>query len=80
MKMIDVMGVMMRVVIGVIMSPIIMMLLGYVLIFGDEEIEDLINKAGDIIATGTPAGVGAGHDPQEWMYNGDVVEATVPTY
>jgi 2-keto-4-pentenoate hydratase/2-oxohepta-3-ene-1,7-dioic acid hydratase in catechol pathway len=34
-------------------------------------------EAGDIIATGTPAGVGAGRDPQEWMYNGDVVEATV---
>ena len=34
-------------------------------------------EPGDIIATGTPAGVGAGRDPQEWMYNGDVVEATV---
>ena len=34
-------------------------------------------EAGDIIATGTPAGVGAGRDPQEWMYDGDVVEATV---
>ncbi len=34
-------------------------------------------EAGDIIATGTPAGVGAGRDPQEWMHNGDVVEATV---
>lgn len=34
-------------------------------------------EAGDIIATGTPAGVGAGCDPQEWMYDGDVVEATV---
>lgn len=44
-------------------------------------IEDLSTvftlEAGDIIATGTPAGVGAGRDPQEWMYNGDVVEATV---
>ena len=44
-------------------------------------IEDLSTvftlEAGDIIATGTPAGVGAGCDPQEWMYNGDVVEATV---
>lgn len=44
-------------------------------------IEDLSNvftlEAGDIIATGTPAGVGAGRDPQEWMYDGDVVEATV---
>ena len=34
-------------------------------------------EPGDIIATGTPAGVGAGRDPQEWMHNGDVVEATV---
>lgn len=34
-------------------------------------------EPGDIIATGTPAGVGAGRDPQEWLYNGDVVEATV---
>ncbi|RZJ72671.1 MAG: fumarylacetoacetate hydrolase family protein, partial [Flavobacterium sp.] len=33
--------------------------------------------AGDIIATGTPAGVGAGRDPQEFMWPGDVVEATV---
>jgi 2-keto-4-pentenoate hydratase/2-oxohepta-3-ene-1,7-dioic acid hydratase in catechol pathway len=44
-------------------------------------IEDLSTvftlEAGDIIATGTPAGVGAGRNPQEWMYNGDVVEATV---
>jgi 2-keto-4-pentenoate hydratase/2-oxohepta-3-ene-1,7-dioic acid hydratase in catechol pathway len=34
-------------------------------------------EAGDIIATGTPAGVGAGRDPQEWLHNGDIVEATV---
>ena len=44
-------------------------------------IEDLSTvftlEPGDIIATGTPAGVGAGRDPQEWLYNGDVVEATV---
>jgi len=32
---------------------------------------------GDIIATGTPAGVGAGRNPQEWLWPGDVVEATV---
>src|SRR5690606_17135738 len=34
-------------------------------------IEDLSTvftlEAGDIIATGTPAGVGAGRNPQEWM-------------
>jgi 2-keto-4-pentenoate hydratase/2-oxohepta-3-ene-1,7-dioic acid hydratase in catechol pathway len=34
-------------------------------------------EPGDIIATGTPAGVGAGREPQEWLHNGDVVEATV---
>ncbi|MFD2602843.1 fumarylacetoacetate hydrolase family protein [Flavobacterium suzhouense] len=33
--------------------------------------------AADIIATGTPAGVGAGRSPQEFMWPGDVVEATV---
>ena len=44
-------------------------------------IEDLSTvftlEAGDIIATGTPAGVGAGRNPQEWLYDGDVIEATV---
>lgn len=34
-------------------------------------------EEGDIIATGTPAGVGAGRNPQEFMWPGDVVEATV---
>ncbi len=34
-------------------------------------------EPGDIIATGTPSGVGAGRNPQEWMFDGDVVEATV---
>lgn len=34
-------------------------------------------EPGDIIATGTPAGVGAGRNPQEWLWPGDVVEATV---
>lgn len=34
-------------------------------------------EPGDIIATGTPSGVGAGRNPQEWLYDGDVVEATV---
>lgn len=44
-------------------------------------IEDLSTvftlEPGDIIATGTPAGVGAGRDPQEWLHDGDVVEAKV---
>ncbi len=34
-------------------------------------------EPGDIIATGTPAGVGAGRNPQEWLKNGDVIEATI---
>ncbi len=34
-------------------------------------------EPGDIIATGTPEGVGAGRTPQEWMWPGDVVEACV---
>ena len=44
-------------------------------------IEDLSTvftlEAGDIIATGTPSGVGAGRSPQEWLFDGDVIEATV---
>jgi 2-keto-4-pentenoate hydratase/2-oxohepta-3-ene-1,7-dioic acid hydratase in catechol pathway len=32
---------------------------------------------GDIIATGTPAGVGAGRTPQEWLWPGDTIEAEV---
>jgi len=44
-------------------------------------IEDLSTvftlEAGDIIATGTPAGVGAGRNPQEWMKDGDVVECFI---
>jgi len=34
-------------------------------------------EPGDIIATGTPAGVGAGREPQEWLWPGDVVVACV---
>ncbi len=34
-------------------------------------------EPGDIIATGTPAGVGAGRDPQEFMWPGDVLESTI---
>lgn len=34
-------------------------------------------EPGDIIATGTPEGVGAGRDPQEWMWPGDVIECGV---
>jgi len=34
-------------------------------------------EPGDIIATGTPEGVGAGRDPQEFMWPGDVIECGV---
>lgn len=47
----------------------------------DELIADLSSgmtlEPGDIIASGTPEGVGAGRDPQEWMWPGDVMEAWV---
>jgi 2-keto-4-pentenoate hydratase/2-oxohepta-3-ene-1,7-dioic acid hydratase in catechol pathway len=33
--------------------------------------------AGDIIATGTPAGVGIGFDPPKFMASGDVVEIAI---
>lgn len=32
-------------------------------------------EPGDIIATGTPEGVGAGRNPQEWLWPGDIIEA-----
>ena len=32
---------------------------------------------GDIIATGTPAGVGAGFDPPKFLKAGDVVDITI---
>lgn len=44
-------------------------------------IADLSNgftlEPGDVIATGTPSGVGAGRTPQEWMWPGDVIECGV---
>lgn len=47
----------------------------------DELIADISQgitlEPGDIIASGTPAGVGAGRSPQEWMWPGDVVIASV---
>ncbi|MDB5526983.1 MAG: fumarylacetoacetate hydrolase family protein [Devosia sp.] len=36
-------------------------------------------EPGDIIASGTPDGVGAGRNPQEWLWPGDVVEAGIST-
>ncbi len=47
----------------------------------DELISDISTcitlEPGDIIASGTPEGVGAGRDPQEWMWPGDRVVACV---
>jgi 2-keto-4-pentenoate hydratase/2-oxohepta-3-ene-1,7-dioic acid hydratase in catechol pathway len=34
-------------------------------------------EAGDVIATGTPEGVGLGRTPQEWLADGDMVETEV---
>jgi 2-keto-4-pentenoate hydratase/2-oxohepta-3-ene-1,7-dioic acid hydratase in catechol pathway len=34
-------------------------------------------EPGDIIATGTPEGVGMGRTPQEWLQDGDLVESEV---
>ncbi|MEA1674578.1 fumarylacetoacetate hydrolase family protein [Nitrospirillum sp. BR 11163] len=53
----------------------------YMLFKVDELVADISRgitlEPGDIIATGTPAGVGAGRDPQEWVWPGDVIVATV---
>jgi 2-keto-4-pentenoate hydratase/2-oxohepta-3-ene-1,7-dioic acid hydratase in catechol pathway len=53
----------------------------YMLFKVDELVADISQaitlEPGDIIATGTPAGVGAGRDPQEWLWPGDTVVATV---
>lgn len=47
----------------------------------DELIADISQgitlEPGDIIATGTPEGVGAGRTPQEWVWPGDTIVATV---
>jgi 2-keto-4-pentenoate hydratase/2-oxohepta-3-ene-1,7-dioic acid hydratase in catechol pathway len=34
-------------------------------------------EAGDVIATGTPAGVGLGFDPPRFLAPGDVMEVTI---
>ncbi|HWU02020.1 MAG TPA: fumarylacetoacetate hydrolase family protein [Novosphingobium sp.] len=53
----------------------------YMLFKVDELVADISQgitlEPGDIIATGTPAGVGAGMDPQEWVWPGDTIVATV---
>ncbi|KAJ7618490.1 hypothetical protein FB45DRAFT_168402 [Roridomyces roridus] len=35
-------------------------------------------QPGDIIATGTPVGVGMGMDPKTWLKDGDVVDISIP--
>lgn len=35
-------------------------------------------EPGDVLCTGTPAGVGAGFDPPRFLGDGDVVEVTIP--
>lgn len=53
----------------------------YMLFKIDELIADISNvmtlEPGDIIATGTPEGVGAGREPQEFMWPGDVLVSTI---
>ncbi|NLZ10166.1 fumarylacetoacetate hydrolase family protein [Neopusillimonas aromaticivorans] len=53
----------------------------YMLFKVDELVADISKgitlEPGDIIATGTPAGVGAGRTPQEWLWPGDVVECHI---
>lgn len=49
------------------------------LIFGIPELVSYLSRfmtlvPGDVISTGTPAGVGLGHDPPEYLDAGDVVE------
>ena len=52
------------------------------LIFGVAHVLSYISQfmtllPGDVVSTGTPSGVGAGHRPELFLKTGDVVEATV---
>jgi acylpyruvate hydrolase len=52
------------------------------MVFGVEAIVSFVSSAmtlipGDIIATGTPAGVGLYRDPQVFLGDGDVVEVEI---
>ena len=52
------------------------------MIFGIPELIEFITQgitleAGDIVATGTPAGTGIGFDPPKWLSPGDTVEVTI---
>ena len=52
------------------------------LVFGVPQLIEWISQgctleAGDVILTGTPAGVGAARTPPRWLQDGDVVEITI---
>lgn len=52
------------------------------MIFSVAEIIETLSKgmtleAGDIIATGTPSGVGAGFQPPRFLHEGDQVDITI---
>ena len=52
------------------------------MIFPVDVIIEVLSKGmtlepGDVIATGTPEGVGLGRTPQEWLNDGDMVETEV---
>jgi 2-keto-4-pentenoate hydratase/2-oxohepta-3-ene-1,7-dioic acid hydratase in catechol pathway len=52
------------------------------MIFGIGELVNYISTMcelvpGDVIVTGTPGGVGARHDPQVFMHEGDVIEVEI---
>jgi 2-keto-4-pentenoate hydratase/2-oxohepta-3-ene-1,7-dioic acid hydratase in catechol pathway len=52
------------------------------MIFGVDTIIESLSRgmtleAGDIIATGTPEGVGLGRTPPEYLQDGDVMEAQI---
>ena len=52
------------------------------MLFGVAQIVESLSQgmtleAGDVIATGTPSGVGLGLNPQIWLRDGDVVEAGI---
>jgi 2,4-didehydro-3-deoxy-L-rhamnonate hydrolase len=52
------------------------------MIFGVDEIIEYITQAitlepGDLIATGTPAGIGAWHDPPRWLRAGNTVTVEI---
>ena len=52
------------------------------LIFGIEALVGYASRAttlepGDVIATGTPSGVGMGRDPKRWLVPGDVCEVEI---